>query len=167
MKSPGCGGSELATCVERPGDSDLDVSTTGLLTSKLKALIDSLELVTEICEHGEDERNNEPGGLKESPISMIPVCGKGTLLRISGQSKEWPIFVSGVWTLALLLPFLLLTPWAVGTDPRRCDRIHVWTLTFGGVRWFNIKRPVDRGCWGVERKAIRTFRIDIIQANVR
>jgi hypothetical protein len=102
----GVGGFELATCAERPGDPG--VSTAEILTSKLKTLRVSFELATDMCEHGDDERNNKPGGPKESPISIISVCGEGTLLRISKES----IYASGLWTLALLLPFLLLMPWA-------------------------------------------------------
>jgi hypothetical protein len=55
------------------------------LTSKLKTLNVSFELATDMCEHGDDERKNEPGGPKESPVSNIPVCGEGTLLRISDK----------------------------------------------------------------------------------
>jgi len=107
--SCGVGGFGLVTCAERPGDAG--VSTAEILTSKLKTLKVSFELATDMCEHGDEERNNKLGGPKESPISIIPVCGEGTLLRISDQLKE-SIFASGLWTLALLLPFLLLIPWA-------------------------------------------------------
>jgi hypothetical protein len=106
-----CGvGGEMATCAERPGDPG--VSTAGILTSKLKTLNVSFELATDMCEHGDDERKNEPGGPNESAISIIPVCGEGTLLpvlRISDQSKE-SIYASGLWTPALLFPFLSLMP---------------------------------------------------------
>jgi hypothetical protein len=55
----------------------------------------------------------------------------------------------------------------MGMDPRGCDRIHDRSLTPGGVRWFDIKRPVDQGSCEVERKAIRTVGPNIIWANVR
>ena len=89
--SCGVGGFGLATCAERPGDPG--VSTAEILTSKLKTLNVSFELATDMCEHGDDERSNEPGGAKESPIS---ICGEGTLLRISDQSKE-SIYASGLF----------------------------------------------------------------------
>jgi hypothetical protein len=90
-----CGvGGELATCAERRL-GDPGVSTAGILTSKLKTLNVSFELATDMCEHGDDERNNKPGGPKESPISIIPVCGEGTLLRISDQSKV-SVYASGL-----------------------------------------------------------------------
>lgn len=104
----GCGGGELATCAERPGNPDVSPAA-GILTSKLKTLNASSELVTEINEHGDDERNNRPGGPEESPVSIIPVCGEGTLLRMSDRLKESPIYASGLW--ALLLPFLSLMLW--------------------------------------------------------
>jgi hypothetical protein len=104
----GCG--ELATCAERPGDPG--VSTAGILTSKLKTLNVSFELATDMCEHGDDERKNKPGGPIESPISIIPVCGEGALPRIPDQAKESILYASELWTLALFLPFLSLMPWA-------------------------------------------------------
>ena len=94
--SGGVGG-KMATCAERPGDPG--VSTGEILTSKLKTLSVSFELATDMCEHGDDERNNKPGGAKESLISIVPVCGEGSLLRVSDQSKE-SIYASGLWTLA-------------------------------------------------------------------
>jgi hypothetical protein len=71
------------------------------LTSKLKTLDVSFELANDICELAGDWRN-EPGGPKESPVS-IPVCGDGARLWISEQSKEKESgYASGLWTLALL-----------------------------------------------------------------